>query len=509
MSGFTHTARAFSTGFLIALVLHLSQTPVQAHSSPATKAYGKAKSCQTQLYRSSRSMRYRDRWENCIRLYEKYLEGSRRGKLKEKAHFNIADLAIGLSRYSGRASDRRAAENRTAEFKRSYPKSALVKTLEKRLVGAGGAAPKTQTSPPRARLRNVRHGSYDDHTRVVFDLSKDTSYRDQRDDARRRLLIDLDRTAIARGFSRDPVAVNDKFVKEVRVVQITPDRVRAILALRQSGDYSILRLNNPDRVVVDVYAGNRRASAASAVPRPRMGPIRRIMIDPGHGGKDPGAVGRRGLAEKEVVLDVSKRLRDLITQRMGKEVLMTRDRDVFIPLEERTQQANAKQADLFISVHANAAPDRRARGVEIYTLGKASDPSALATAARENSIHADALKNLDGAIKIMLADLSVTKRLDQSLEFAHATREGFTKHLVRPYKVPDLGVKQAPFYVLMNAAMPSILAEISFISNPTEEKRLRTRSYRRKIAESLYEGVRQYILKYDRQAKAQPRPAGR
>jgi N-acetylmuramoyl-L-alanine amidase len=182
---------------------------------------------------------------------------------------------------------------------------------------------------------------------------------------------------------------------------------------------------------------------------------------------------------------------------------MTRDRDVYIPLEERTQLANGKRADLFISIHANASPNRKARGVEIYTLGQATDSSALATAARENSTQEEALKNLDGVIKMMLTDLSILRRFDYSLEFADTTRQAFVKNLGAAYDVTDLGVKQAPFYVLMNAGMPSILAEISFISNPVEEKRLASRSYKEKIAHSLFLGVREYILKNDQSARVQ------
>ncbi|MBI4715481.1 MAG: N-acetylmuramoyl-L-alanine amidase [Nitrospirae bacterium] len=213
-------------------------------------------------------------------------------------------------------------------------------------------------------------------------------------------------------------------------------------------------------------------------------------MDPGHGGEDPGAVGRNGLQEKEVVLDVALRLKELLETRLGKKVIMTRDRDVFIPLKERTEIANRRGADLFLSVHANASPRKEARGIETYLLGRSSNPEAMLTALRENGISPE---TTTGDLETILVDLLNAVKKEESLRFAHYVQNSLIDTLHPRYPVVDLGVKQAPFYVLVNAAMPSILAEISFVSNPEEEKRLGDPAYRQQVAEALLAGVEKYI----------------
>jgi N-acetylmuramoyl-L-alanine amidase len=168
---------------------------------------------------------------------------------------------------------------------------------------------------------------------------------------------------------------------------------------------------------------------------------------------------------------------------------MTRETDVFIPLEERTAIANTKGADLFVSVHANSSRRTGARGVETYLLGRATDRDAMATAERENSASEKSLN----ALQLILTDLMNTAKKDESLRLAHYVQENMIGHLESRYKVTDLGVKQAPFYVLVNARMPSILAEISFISNPEEERLLSDGDHRQEIAEAILSGIKKYI----------------
>jgi N-acetylmuramoyl-L-alanine amidase len=218
--------------------------------------------------------------------------------------------------------------------------------------------------------------------------------------------------------------------------------------------------------------------------------INTIVIDPGHGGKDPGAIGKSGLMEKDVVLDIALKLRNLLEKQLSKRVILTRESDVFIPLDERTLIANAKKADLFISIHTNSSPKKKTRGVEIYLVGQSTDRTAMATAARENSASERAMSDLE----VILNDLLENTKIDESLELAHTTRRSFLKTVGAHYNhTVDLGVKRAPFYVLINANMPSILAEVAFISNPTEEQRLSNETYRQRIAEALFEGIRDYI----------------
>jgi N-acetylmuramoyl-L-alanine amidase len=218
--------------------------------------------------------------------------------------------------------------------------------------------------------------------------------------------------------------------------------------------------------------------------------IGRIVIDPGHGGHDTGTLGPTGLEEKEVVLDVGLKLKKLLEQRTGCEVIMTRSDDTFIPLEERTAIANQKSADLFISVHANASRDESARGIETYYLNFTSSPDALEVAARENASSQEAVHQLQDLIK----KIAMTEKIEESQDFARQVqREVYTRVTKVSGAQRDRGIKKAPFVVLIGANMPSILAEISFLTNPRDERLLRRPDYREKIAEALYEGILGYL----------------
>jgi N-acetylmuramoyl-L-alanine amidase len=217
---------------------------------------------------------------------------------------------------------------------------------------------------------------------------------------------------------------------------------------------------------------------------------RKIVIDAGHGGHDPGTLGKAGLQEKDLVLDVAVRLQRLVRDELGAEVVMTRATDVFVPLEERTAIANAQGADLFLSIHANSSRNPSARGVETYFLSFAQDPHAEAVAARENAISPATLKDLQNLVKA----IALNSKIDESRDFAASIQESMVQSL-RPLSpdLPDRGVRTAPFYVLIGANMPSILAEIAFVSNPQEERALRTPDRRDLIARSLLDGVRSYL----------------
>jgi N-acetylmuramoyl-L-alanine amidase len=218
--------------------------------------------------------------------------------------------------------------------------------------------------------------------------------------------------------------------------------------------------------------------------------IGKIVIDPGHGGHDTGTIGPHGLYEKDLVLDVSKRLGKLLESRLGAEVVFTRRDDTFIPLETRTSIANQEEADLFVSVHANSSHDPDARGVETYYLNFTSSPEALEVAARENAASDKSIHELQDLVK----KIALKEKIDESREFASDVQKSLHSGLAaKSSGVRDRGVKKAPFVVLIGANMPSILAEISFISNPGDEKRLRSADYRQRIAESLYHGISSYV----------------
>lgn len=217
--------------------------------------------------------------------------------------------------------------------------------------------------------------------------------------------------------------------------------------------------------------------------------IGKIVVDAGHGGHDTGTVGPNGLMEKDLVLDVAQRLGAMLEKRLGAEVVYTRDDDTFIPLETRTAIANQHEADLFISVHANSSRDLKARGVETYYLNFTSNAEALEVAARENAVSEKSVFELQDLVK----KIALKEKIDESREFASEVQKNLYGTLSN--KNPGLrnrGVKKAPFVVLIGANMPSILAEISFVSNPTDEKKLKTGDYRQRVAEALFKGVAAY-----------------
>jgi N-acetylmuramoyl-L-alanine amidase len=218
--------------------------------------------------------------------------------------------------------------------------------------------------------------------------------------------------------------------------------------------------------------------------------IGKIVIDAGHGGHDTGTIGPNGLLEKDVVLDVAKRLGRLLEARLGAEVIYTRQDDTFIPLETRTAIANRERADLFISIHANSSRDSDARGVETYYLNFTSSPEALEVAARENAVSEKSIHELQDLVK----KIALKDKIDESREFAGDVQESLYGGLaLNSAGIRNRGIKKAPFIVLIGANMPSILAEISFVSNPTDERKLETSEHRQRIAESLYRGVSKYV----------------
>jgi len=254
-------------------------------------------------------------------------------------------------------------------------------------------------------------------------------------------------------------------------------------------------------------AGNRGKAAAKKTAEPLAGheaqptangersliralglKIGRIVVDAGHGGHDTGTIAPNGMLEKDLVLDVALRLGKLLESRMGAEVVYTRDDDTFIPLETRTAIANQNQADLFISIHANSSRDPSARGIETYYLNFTTSADALEVAARENAVSEKSIHELQDLVK----KIALKDKIEESREFAVDVQQALYNGLANR-GMRNRGVKKAPFIVLIGANMPSILAEISFVSNPADAKRLKTPDYRQKIAESLYRGTAKYV----------------
>ena len=246
----------------------------------------------------------------------------------------------------------------------------------------------------------------------------------------------------------------------------------------------------PDAADLEVREAQPTAAGSRSLTRALGLKIGKIVIDAGHGGHDTGTIGPDGLLEKDLVLDVAKRLGRLLETRLGAEVVYTRQDDTFIPLETRTAIANRERADLFISVHANSSRDSDARGVETYYLNFTSSPEALEVAARENAVSEKSIHELQDLVK----KIALKEKIDESREFAADVQDSLYGGLsLRNAGIRNRGVKKAPFIVLIGANMPSILAEISFVSNPTDERKLETPEHRQRIAESLYRGVSRYV----------------
>ena len=236
-------------------------------------------------------------------------------------------------------------------------------------------------------------------------------------------------------------------------------------------------------------AADKTADGQTSLIRALGLKINRIVIDAGHGGHDSGTLGADGIEEKDVVLDIALRVGKLLHERLGAEIIYTRSDDTFIPLETRTAIANKAQADLFLSIHANSSQDSSARGVEVYYLNFTSDPTALDVAARENAVSGASVHQLSDLVK----KITLKDKISESREFAADVEGSLFSGLTRGNAgLKDRGVKKAPFVVLIGANMPSILAEISFVTNPRDAEQLRQPEYRQRVAESLYAGVAKY-----------------
>jgi N-acetylmuramoyl-L-alanine amidase len=299
-----------------------------------------------------------------------------------------------------------------------------------------------------------------------------------------------------------------------------------VVDIKSFRTYKIFSLNNPFRIVIDVWgkdtpvarkpkaSSGKRATRKSGTKGKKIPPsaiakqlalgVKRTVIDPGHGGRDYGAPGYlKGVHEKDVVLKVAKRLARKIRKKLGCEVILTRTTDRYLTLEERTAIANTKNADLFVSIHANAAKDRRAHGIMTFILNLATDDESIRVAAREN---ATSTKNISD-LQTILSDLMQNVKIDESSRLASRVQHSINKHLKKRYsRIKDKGVKQAPFYVLLGAQMPAILVETSFISNSRECKRLVNTDYQEQMSEGILQGIQAYIRETNPTAFLEKKP---
>lgn len=349
-------------------------------------------------------------------------------------------------------------------------------------------------------LEGVRHNASPERTRIILDLTGPARFEahlldgDTAKSLPPRVYIDLLRARL--GTPQREVVMGSTLLRRVRLGQFKPDVVRVVLDMNGKWPYETLVLRNPDRLVVDVHGtkqsesvGKPPADKAAARAGPRVQRIRKIVLDPGHGGKDPGALGHNGVMEKDIVLRVAKKLARKLERGMGVDVVLTRSRDVFVPLEDRTAMANAEDADLFISLHVNASENRRAAGLETYYLDNTTDEAAIRLAARENSTSRRDITDL----QFILSDLVQNSKLADSVSLAGHVQSALVGNARRRYRgARDLGVKKGLFYVLVGARMPAILAELFFVTNRTEERALTSDRLQDALVDGLYDGIQRY-----------------
>jgi N-acetylmuramoyl-L-alanine amidase len=427
---------------------------------------------------------------------------------------------------------------------------ALAPALERKEAPAPSTdAPDARPASGTVTIKDIKRTALPDGIRVSIEMDGESLYRSERLDNPRRVFFDLKSTRATLSLQDATIRFGDDIVREIRLGRHPNNTTRIVMDLEAVESYSVFTLYNPFRLVVDfrrsasaarpatpsaapahtlpgprAFAADARLASAEAkavpaakdplplIPLPAQPElitptvpaanangqfsiarqlglgISRIVLDPGHGGHDPGARAN-GLNEAELVLDVTLRLRELLEKQPGIEVTLTRDSNQFIPLEERTAIANRAGADLFLSIHANASRNTRARGVETYFLNFASNPEAEALAARENVGSGKSMHSLPEIVRA----IALNNKIDESRDFAEMVQRAMVRRLTpRNNQVKDLGVKQAPFVVLIGATMPSVLAEISFVTNKQESALLKTGAYRQQIAESLFDAIVRY-----------------
>lgn len=380
-------------------------------------------------------------------------------------------------------------------------RAAISNMLQKKLTPIEGNNKKARTS----EVVTLRHWSTKSYTRVVIETSEPVTYSGhllKRDgDKPRRLYVNLSECQISRKLQA-AIPIKDGLLQRIRSAQFKPGTVRVVLDTQSLSDYKIFNLENPFRIVIDVKGAEEPAQAppTEIVAIPDSAPslaqqlglgIRRVVLDPGHGGKDPGAIGIGGLREKDIVLQVAKKMARKITKEMGIEVILTRKHDVYLRLEERTAMANTSRGDLFISIHANSAESPKAKGVETYYLDLATNAEEMRIAAAENASAAQKISNLQNII----SSLMTNSKKNESSRLAGLVQTNLYNGLNKQYRdISNHGVKKAPFIVLIGAQMPSILTEIAFISNPTEANRLVTDQYLEAIADHITNGIIEYAV---------------
>lgn len=526
----------------------LSITGQQVSFAATSKdTYHQAEACYKKLRHSPKKQKYRENWLLCIEkfkavyrhnpsgswapaglymagvLYEELYGRSFKTSDKENA-FKVYDLLIKRypkSKYRQKAENakRRKALKKTP--KTTSPKvipekndaRASVDSIETEIKASSTQDLNTKESDPgkagNAEIVGLRYWSNPNYTRVVIDADNELSYahrllkKDTSINKPQRLYVDLNNSRLGKDIKKH-ILIDDNLLMDTRAGQFSSNQVRVVVDIKSFKTYKIFSLKNPFRIVIDVWGKDPRPTPsvvitdkkgdkipAGALAKQLSLGVRRIVIDPGHGGRDYGAPGYlKGVYEKNISLKVARRLANKIRKKLNCEVIMTRNSDRNLSLEERTAIANTKNADLFISIHTNASRDRRAYGIETFFLNLATDNDAILVAAREN---ATSTKNISD-LQSILSDLMQNAKINESSRLAGHVQGSLKDHLRKYYsRIKSKGVKQAPFYVLLGAQMPAILIETSFISNSRECKRLVNQKYQDRMCDAIVRGIQAYI----------------
>ena len=490
------------------------------------------------LLASKRKQKYRDQWEACIEHFQKAYQTDRTGPTAAESLYMIGTLYQGLSEKSRSDEDKALANDYFKQLNHTFPESQFAKKVQhqsdtpdpaqtaltdasvpddplagliKQAADAQAADPKNASavSSGLATINGLRFWSNPSYTRIVVDADQETSFshrllnKDPSLKKPQRLYIDMRNSRLKKDIQRI-IPINDELLIDARAGQYTNETVRIVVDIKSFKHYKIFSLKNPFRIVLDVWGEEADQAVAVAPLGPSTGKlspgaiarqlalgVSRIVIDPGHGGRDYGAPGYvKGVHEKDIVLQIAKRLARKVESQLKCDAFLTRTTDRYLTLEERTAIANTQNADLFVSIYTNAVRHSKAYGIETFFLNLATDDDAILVAARENATSTKNISDLES----ILNDLMQNAKINESSRLAAMVQTEMCHHLKKKYNhIRSKGVKKAPFYVLLGAQMPAILVETSFISNPRECKRLTDPKYQESLCDGIVNGIKKYI----------------
>lgn len=506
---------------LLIILLCLSAvtlTGISRDRNAAREAYRKADQYHDQLMKKSTGSRTRSQYITSITMYRRVIDHDPSYGACDDALYTMASIYDEMAERFSSASYRNRAIYYYEFVAREYPytkfrnaalqRAGVLRRVPEKAAGTIKKSPASQAvtaaiinSGPQAVLSDVRFWSNEDYTRVVLQLDKETEFQKEVLSSPDRIFFDLLNSRMDRKLINRSYDVNGLFINQIRVGVNRPGVVRVVLDFDAINQHTVFALYNPFRIVIDTrgLAKSDSAPGTGALPthdgkmtltRTLGLKVGKVVIDPGHGGKDPGVTGPSGLKEKNLVLDVGLKLRDYLVNRLGIEVVMTRDKDIYVPLEERTAIANQIGADLFISIHANGSPNRRVRGIETFVLDFSSSEDERRVASMENA----GSQSTIAALEELLKSIAREDYKQESRDLARLVQTNLHGQLSKSLTgQTNRGVKQAPFIVLIGSNMPSILTEVGFISNPSDEKYYKSNTSRDLLAEALYTGVENYF----------------